>query len=422
MSDLSIKVEGIGKYYELGANTASLARGLVGGLRRLRRGQLPLPRRAAQRAEKPGMWVLRDVSFEVRKGDVLGIIGRNGAGKTTLLKILSRVAVPTEGRAEIHGRVSSLLGVGTGFHNAFTGRENVFLSGMLLGLERAEIERRFDDIEAVAEIGSFIDTPVKYYSSGMRARLAFSVAVQLASEIMMLDEVLAVGDAGFRKKCLEVMRNLRSSDRSVLLVSHSLGYIQEYCNRCILLEKGRIVMDGPPDEVCDYYLHHMFPVTERSSLKDLVEREGDGRIRATELYLEDFQGRRLHQPVSGEDCVLCIAFETHTEAPLRDVDIGLAICDQHGHWITRLSTYVNDAVFEQIDGGGVFKCRVSRMPLTAGDYGVGLRITSQGDVLDYIINAGRFTIYEGDFFGTGRLETHSPVLLMHDWLWERAEA
>src|ERR1041384_8570021 len=211
------------------------------------------------------IWALKDVSLEVQQGELLGIIGHNGAGKSTLLKILSRITKPTTGRVALYGRVGSRLEVGTGFHPELTGRENIFLSGAILGMRRAEIERKFDEIVAFSEVEQFIDTPVKWYSSGMYVRLAFSVAAHLEPEILMMDEVLAVGDAAFQQKCLDKMHDIRQQGRTILFVSHDMTAITRLCKRVVLLQGGQIVQDGPPRDVVNYYLS--------SSLKTAAARE-----------------------------------------------------------------------------------------------------------------------------------------------------
>jgi lipopolysaccharide transport system ATP-binding protein len=241
MSDVAVRVEGIGKQYRLGAAAGPGYRtfrdALAGALTR------PFRRGGAGGRGEP-FWALKDVSFEVRRGEVVGIIGRNGAGKSTLLKILSRITEPTEGEADIHGRVGSLLEVGTGFHPELTGRENVYLNGAILGMKRAEITRKFDEIVAFAEVEKFIDTPVKHYSSGMYMRLAFAVAAHLEPEILVVDEVLAVGDAEFQNKCLGKMGDVARSGRTVIFVSHNMAAIQRLCTHGLLLENGQVKSAG----------------------------------------------------------------------------------------------------------------------------------------------------------------------------------
>ncbi|HMT06888.1 MAG TPA: ABC transporter ATP-binding protein, partial [Pyrinomonadaceae bacterium] len=209
----------------------------------------------SKRNEKDELWALRDVSFDVSDGETLGIIGSNGAGKSTLLKILSRITKPTSGRAEIRGRVGSLLEVGTGFHNELSGRENIYLNGAILGMKRAEIQKKFDEIVEFSEIERFLDTPLKHYSSGMYMRLAFSVAAHLDPEILIVDEVLAVGDVGFQKKCLSKMRDIGESGRTVLFVSHDMRAVARLCGRVVWLENGNVRADGQADAVIADYLH-----------------------------------------------------------------------------------------------------------------------------------------------------------------------
>jgi lipopolysaccharide transport system ATP-binding protein len=246
-----IRVENLSKRYRIGARQTynslrdSLAALAVAPLKRLQNGR---------RKPEESIWALKDVNFEVLPGEVVGVIGRNGAGKSTLLKILSRITKPTKGRVYLNGRVGSLLEVGTGFHSELTGRENIFLNGAILGMTRQEIERKFDEIVAFAETEAFLDTPVKHYSSGMTVRLAFAVAAHLEPEILMVDEVLAVGDAAFQKKCLGKMNEISRAGRTVLFVSHDISAINALCERAILLHEGELLKDGPAREVSAYYL------------------------------------------------------------------------------------------------------------------------------------------------------------------------
>jgi lipopolysaccharide transport system ATP-binding protein len=257
MTDVAIRVENLGKQYRIGGPQAryktfreSLTQSVQAPFRRL----ASVVRGQPASASGETIWALKDVSFEVKRGEVVGIIGRNGAGKSTLLKILSRITEPTEGEAELHGRVGSLLEVGTGFHPELTGRENVYLNGAILGMRRAEIERKFDEIIAFAEIAKFLDTPVKRYSSGMYVRLAFAVAAHLEPEILLVDEVLAVGDAEFQKKCLGKMGDVAREGRTVLFVSHNMAAILNLCESIVLLEDGCISMSGEPSKVVSHYL------------------------------------------------------------------------------------------------------------------------------------------------------------------------
>ena len=255
--DLAIRVRGLGKTYRLGViNRATLRDELVYRLLRLR-GCDPkdsMGRVGGRELAEPGLFrALDDVSFDVRKGETVGLIGRNGAGKSTMLKILSRITTPTCGEALVRGRVGSLLEVGTGFHPELTGRENIYLNGSILGMSKREIDAKFDEIVAFSEVGEFLETPVKRYSSGMYVKLAFSIAASLDTDVLLLDEVLAVGDAAFRKKSLARMKEIAASGRTILFVSHSMGDVKTICSRCIWFDHGRVVRDGPTDDVSAAY-------------------------------------------------------------------------------------------------------------------------------------------------------------------------
>ena len=251
----AIAVENLSKLYRIGD----------GGTNSLRDAVTGIFKKSSKRADATDLWALKDIGFQVGEGETLGIIGRNGAGKSTLLKILSRITKPTSGTAEIRGRVGSLLEVGTGFHNELTGRENIYLNGAILGMKRAEIDSRFDEIVAFSEIENFLDTPVKHYSSGMYMRLAFSVAAHLEPEVLIVDEVLAVGDVGFQRKCLSKMREVGESGRTVLFVSHDMQSMARLCDRVIWLRDGRVERDGPTLDVVGDYLHAQSQVgAERS--------------------------------------------------------------------------------------------------------------------------------------------------------------
>src|ERR1039458_3159260 len=252
MVNNAIEVRGIGKRYHLGA-----AGDRQYSYKSLRDILADVPRKLFRRHEAkapPTFWALKDISFDVAEGEVVGLIGRNGAGKSTFLKVLSRVTDPTEGRILLHGRIGSLLEVGTGFHPELTGRENIYLNGAILGMKRADMKRKFDDILAFAEVERFIDTPVKRYSSGMYVRLAFAVAAHLEPEILLVDEVLAVGDANFQKKCLGKMGEVAHKGRTILFVSHNMPAVTRLCNRCILLQSGMVVEDGATHDVMNAYL------------------------------------------------------------------------------------------------------------------------------------------------------------------------
>jgi lipopolysaccharide transport system ATP-binding protein len=290
MSITVIHGEGLGKRYRRGLQVDT-------GLRHSLEAFLRSPIASLRRKKEEMFWALKDVSLQVNEGEVLGLIGRNGAGKTTLLKILSRITRPTEGWAEIRGRVGSLLEVGTGFHPELTGRENTFLSGAILGMGKAEIERKFDEIVAFAELEKFIDTPVKHYSSGMYVRLAFAVAAHLEPEILLVDEVLAVGDINFQKKCMGKMDDVSKTGRTVILVSHNVGAIGQLCRRCVWLDKGSLMLDGPADTTIMEYVKSMATAQESGTW----ERSGSGRVHFDSIEVCDPDGLPVRHVPMGHD-------------------------------------------------------------------------------------------------------------------------
>jgi lipopolysaccharide transport system ATP-binding protein len=295
MSEIAIRVQRLSKQYRIGESTEkyrtlrdSITDALATPLRLMR--QFRDPAQTASRKES-AIWALSDISFEIKRGEVVGIIGRNGAGKSTLLKILSRITEPTSGSGEIHGRVGSLLEVGTGFHGELSGRENIYLSSAILGMKRSEIDRKFDEIVAFAEVEKFVDTPVKHYSSGMYLRLAFAVAAYLEPEILLVDEVLAVGDARFQKKCLSKMKDIGQYGRTVLFVSHNMPALTNLCPRAMLLDGGRMVMDGASVQVVNAYLTSGLGTTGLREWPDTVKAPGKevARLRAVRVRNEDGQ-------------------------------------------------------------------------------------------------------------------------------------
>jgi len=316
----AIKVEGLAKSYRI---ARALGRQPY---RTLQEEVIELPKTLWKRAlgrsdAMETFWALEDVSFEVKEGEVVGIIGRNGAGKSTLLKILSRITEPTRGRAEIYGRVGALLEVGTGFHPELTGRENIFLSGAILGMRKSEIARQFDAIVDFAEVEQFIDTPTKRYSSGMYTRLAFAVAAHLEPEILLVDEVLAVGDAAFQKKCLGKMEEVSGEGRTVFFVSHNTQAVRQLCTRGILLEHGRVAADGPTDSTLAVYNQKLreLRVDAETGVNNPENRRGSGAVRFTAVSVEDLDGNERYTFSMGDTVRFRLTFAVH--APMR----GLAI-------------------------------------------------------------------------------------------------
>jgi lipopolysaccharide transport system ATP-binding protein len=362
------------------------------------------------------LWALNDVSFEVRRGEVLGVIGRNGAGKSTLLKILSRITDPTSGRAIMRGRVGSLLEVGTGFHPELTGRENIFLNGAILGMRKKEIAAKFDEIVAFAEVNKFIDTPVKRYSSGMYVRLAFAVAAHLDPEILLVDEVLAVGDAAFQKKCLGKMGEVAHAGRTVLFVSHNMPAMTNLCHDSLLLESGRIGFTGPTEQAVAMYLDAGL-VSGTRTLAERTDRQGSGRIRFLDAWVEDDRGVRTDCVMSGQDTRIVAVYESSEPKALRSFCVAFFIAGPMGEAVCDLKSETVAPSWDEAPSQGRVTCALPRLPLNAGAYTFGVYAQSSVEIVDWVLNAGTFQVVAGDFYGTGRLpaSTHGHFLFNQAW-------
>ncbi len=362
------------------------------------------------------VWALRDVSFEVKQGEVLGIIGRNGAGKSTLLKILSQVTAPTTGQIKVKGRIGSLLEVGTGFHPELTGRENIFLNGAILGMTKREIERKLDEIIAFAEVERYIDTPVKRYSSGMYVRLAFAVAAHLDPEILIVDEVLAVGDAAFQKKCLGKMGDVARGGRTVLFVSHNMAAVSALCSRGLVLDAGHVTLDASTDEAIRHYTDLRSELTV-IALDQRLDRSGDGRIRFTAAWVEDANGNRAHTVASGQDICIAASYRAHGDAVRGSLVIAFALKGPLGERISNLRADVAGFSWAQPPRAGEVRCRIPRLPLQPGRYAFNAYAEINGCLADWVQDAGTLDVEAGDFFGTGRLPSRHTGALLIDQEW-----
>ncbi len=367
--------------------------------------------RASQATEE--FWALRGVSFSVEQGDVVGVIGRNGAGKSTLLKILSRITQPTEGRIHLRGRVASLLEVGTGFHQDLTGRENIFLNGSILGMRHSEIREKLDEIVAFSEIEKFLDTPVKRYSSGMYVRLAFSVAAHLEPEILIVDEVLAVGDAQFQSKCLGKMQDVAKGGRTALFVSHNMASVEQLCNRAVLLNRGVVTATGPSRNVIAEYLQNTVSNTQ-SLISSVVQRSGTGALRLTSVHLEDPSGNPIDYAQSGKDVAVVLGYRCAEGETPRNVDVGISLHASDTTMLSVLYTSYMRRPFQDIPPVGTFRFKLAQLPLKEGQYLIGARVVASGDELDWPQEpVGRLDVISGDFYGTGvkGYEGAAPMLL-----------
>ncbi len=402
-----IKVENISKKYILKHESSQSYSTLRDSITKGIKSAFSKPSVFLQRKSQEEFWALNHINFNIGQGDRVGIIGRNGAGKSTLLKILSRIVAPTTGRIEITGRVASLLEVGTGFHPELSGRENIFLNGSILGMDRGEIKRKFDEIVAFAEVEKFLDTPVKRYSSGMYVRLAFAVAAHLEPEIMIVDEVLAVGDSAFQKKCLGKMREVSGSGRTILFVSHNMAAIQNLCDKCIYLKNGEMVQQGKTDEVIPVYLRSS-AASKLIDLTNRTDRMGNGAVRFTSLTLKDKNNFTVQNAQCGGYLKIELGIKTDASFDLSYLRVSLGIDDEFGQRITQLSNDVTDQIFEKIGvNNGTIEVEIPRLSLKRGDYTITLFCSLNGEIADWIQEASVISVEAGDFFNTGKLPEDS---------------
>jgi lipopolysaccharide transport system ATP-binding protein len=410
-SEPVIAIEGLSKRYRIGGERDSyptlreaFSRAVSAPVSRLRRG--------VARPRTSELWALKDLSMEIAGGEVVGFIGRNGAGKSTLLKILSRITDPTEGRAELRGRIGSLLEVGTGFHPELTGRENIGLNGAILGMSRAEIRKRFDAIVDFSEISAFLDTPVKRYSTGMYVRLAFAVAAHLEPEILIVDEVLAVGDAAFQQKCLSKMGEVAGEGRTVLFVSHNMAVIQALCRRAVFLDHGKAVADGSVDQVVGTYLRSL----ERSASQDLLEREdrdprGWEQVLLREVEVMSLDGR---VPATGRPA----QFVFRLTGWLPSLSCAFVIYDHLGLPVATFDSRAGSSEDLALEADNSLVCEIDELPLVPGQYRIDVTIRGAGQIQDGLEAAARFQVEQGTMRGRPvPLENVSGrVFFAHRWL------
>ncbi|WP_417617907.1 ABC transporter ATP-binding protein [Parasphingorhabdus sp.] len=419
MTDVMIKAEGLGKSYLIGHQTeresyqalrdviARTAAGFARSALDILRGRQILMGDTIEE-----FWALRDVDFEIRRGEVVGFIGRNGAGKSTLLKVLSRITEPSEGQVAIRGRVASLLEVGSGFHPELTGRENIYLNGAILGMSRAEIRRKFDEIVAFAEVEQFLDTPVKRYSSGMYVRLAFAVAAHLEPEILIVDEVLAVGDAAFQKKCLGKMGEVAGEGRTVLFVSHTMSAIEQLCSRCVVLHDGRAVFDGETSAAISLYLANGQGSVHE--LSDTERRPGTGKARITMAECD---------PVLEFGKPLRIVMRTKVSVPLNEPDFRVSIYNQNGICVSNFGSSYMKSPLPNLDRDAVITLEIPSNALNAGLYTLNMSISEnqlgEPSIVDRIESAVSFQMTSVDPFGTGKAPHIGSIIMPQRWYFDK---
>lgn len=430
MSHAAIRVVDLTKEYHIGRiqnNFHTLRDSLTGTFASPFRRALGLLRGdASAAAELDQKFVALDhISFDVQPGEVVGIIGRNGAGKSTLLKILSRIVEPSDGYAEINGRTSSLLEVGTGFHPELTGRENVFLSGAVLGMRKTETRRRFDEIVDFSEIARFIDTPVKHYSSGMYVRLAFAVAAHLDPEILIVDEVLAVGDVSFQKKCIRKMQEINRGGRTILLVTHNIATARDFCQRGILLDHGKVVFGGSIKDSLDAYLG-LLSQEERTSQASVIDlRHALGRpegykptLKKLELMRDEFTPLSTSLPI-GAPLIARLSFEI--KEPMANLGAGLGFDSLLGQRIFTAHTAF-DGKCKRSGGTGehVFNCFIPNLDLMPGEYKIKVSLAAENETIDLVEDAARVTIVDSNYYGTGILPWNGMCVMPQRWALDTA--
>lgn len=412
----SILVDNVSKRYQLGDTQHTMLReALVGGLRRLcgydHAGHSPTHK-----------WALDGVSLRVEPGEVVGLIGRNGAGKSTLLKVLSRITYPTSGRVDVRGRVGSLLEVGTGFHDELTGRENIYMNGSILGMKKREIDSSLDQIVEFADIGEFLDTPIKRYSSGMRMRLGFAVAAHLNTEVLFVDEVLAVGDVAFQKKCLGAMRELGHTGRTLVFVSHNMAAIENLCKRTLWLSDGQVKQDGPTKEVIREYMNSFGASDDQIlDLSAVTERKGTGAVRFLRMEFLDEGGGG--QPVVTSGGPLRIRFQYECMREMRDLHFGLRIYSNLGVLLSDIHTWSTaQAVPMASKGHGSIDLEVASLNLMPGSYYLSAWVSSFNEWHDVVDNVARLDIEPSDFYGTGRGVESRFGLVFFPFCWKSLAA
>ncbi|MBU1181081.1 MAG: ABC transporter ATP-binding protein [Proteobacteria bacterium] len=423
MSSIVIKAENLGKKYVIGhqaerGNYTALRDVLMQNARTLwsKTKDLAKGKPVIQGDTMEEVWALKDVSFEISRGEAVGIIGRNGAGKSTLLKILSRITEPTEGRVTIRGRVASLLEVGTGFHPELSGRENIYLNGTILGMTRLEIKRKFDEIVAFAEVEKYLDTPVKRYSSGMYVRLAFAVAAHLEPEILVVDEVLAVGDASFQKKCLGKMGDVAKEGRTVLFVSHNMAAVRQLCQNGMVLNEGKVNFLGDIGSTINRYLQDVKTV-QAVSLAERRDRQGSQWLKFTGVRLFNTAGNEQRQAISGQD--VFIRFYYVSDKVMRDASVNIAfnVRSNQGCLLTNLNSLDVEKTTMNLYSTGFLQCFWPRFSLRSGSYECALFCAVNGDIVDWLQSAFTIQVEDGDFFSTGRIinREQGDVLFSYDW-------
>lgn len=401
MSKPAIEIENLGKEYSLHSAASSTLLGkITNSLKR----------------DKDTFWALRNLDLNIEEGKVLGVIGPNGAGKSTLLKLLSRITFPSEGKFTARGRISSLLEVGTGFHPELSGLDNIYLNGSILGMSKTEIDRAKDEIIDFSGVEKFINMPVKHYSSGMKVRLAFSVAAHLTAEILLIDEVLAVGDASFQRKCLERMENVaQNQGRTILFVSHNMRAVKDLCHDAAFIDGGKLTRYGSAEEITRFYHQSLEEKAMDVQLEKREDREGTGSVKLTRMRFISEDGTELSRLTPGESAILEVAYIA--EKSPEGLNVRLSIGRENDGFICALSNHLSGTPFGALPTSGTLRCKIDRVPFMTGKYSINARLTQHNIMTDDVKSAMVFEVGEGDYFNSGDLfsTTRTGVYIDQSW-------
>tara|TARA_B110000483_G_scaffold78126_2_gene97382 strand:+ start:826 stop:2118 length:1293 start_codon:yes stop_codon:yes gene_type:complete len=425
MSNPVIKVEGISKMYDLGlVGTGTLSKDINRLVAKMLRKPDPYAKITelndrTVKSKSNSIWALKDVNFNVKQGEVLGIIGKNGAGKSTLLKLLSRITTPTNGSIKIKGRVASLLEVGTGMHPEMTAKQNIYLNGAMLGMNRKEITSKLDEIVEFAGIAKYIDTPIKRFSSGMQVRLGFAVAAFLEPEILIVDEVLAVGDAEFQKKAIGKMKDVSSGQgRTVLFVSHNMASVKSLCTSAILMSHGTVQEAGPVSQIISSYLNDQTEVAINQFLGDDVQRMGSGQLKFEKISLRDITGEYLDYVECGQNFIMDLYFKTYKDDAFKALHFSINLKDSEDRSVAHTSNIVsNGEEYNNVSypASGKVSCEFKNFSLQPGSYLIEIYCASYREPLDHILMAGKLVVEHGTFYKTNLLPPHGFSLLENQW-------
>lgn len=425
MKDFAIKVEKLSKQFRIGlkdkihetfvGKISSIVKKPIENFRKIG----PIKKNNKDRNEEEIFWALKDISMEFKHGKVTGLIGPNGAGKTTLLKIISKIIAPTSGKITINGRVGSLLEVGTGFHPDLTGRENIYLNGTILGMDKREIDKNFDEIVDFSGIEYFIDTPIKRFSTGMTVRLAFSVAAFLKPEILLIDEVLAVGDAEFQKKCLGKMNSIADEGRTVLFVTHDMGAIESLCEDCFLIEDGKLRFQGKSSNTIHEYLNRLKLISNETEIIDRADRTGSQLAKISKFYIIDKLGKKINNLISGQYFCFKIEVINIGLEKLENFNVNIAIYSEQGRFITELNNRTAKKNFSVLKGSDTeLSCIVRKNPFMRGEFFVEVALFVNDIFCDRVQNALLFNVIEGDYFKSGNMRGNKRQGVFIDQEWE----